>query len=643
MRNPFLVVLAVLATAWQVNAQTIFKAGGATESIEPGKGLYSLTLAGYGAPRNGRFSIGWKTLDSTSKFTVLAGDGNALYAANENGAIYTATAGTGALSWKKLAQTNPFSNMAVKSNTIYIVRQGQLYSSSKPYSTWKKLHSSVDLTAIACYKNKIVASTANNQLIQATTGSKQLRWFNWGTAANIHSLTADNERLYVLNQSDSMWYVDTKNNSPRWQQVGVKNNQTYTIHAQQIAVAGNAIYTIDDQQKLYRSFHETDGNLSVRALALTGNNNKTVVLVSMDITGMDLSLTTRVKAALKKLRQLAPEAIFMNASHTHFSPVTQAWTCWGDFCQVPDSNYLLAVEKALVRVVEKALDNRQAGYVEFARGSSSIGVNRRNTAETIHPYDSTLDLIRITDLQHKTRQLIFWNACHPVFQNAGVEGYTLSANFPGVAKAQVEEKTGSLNAMFMQGCGGDINPKSTDHLLSGKQLAEDVLNLSRTTNWQTLQGDINYFVDEINIPVKPWSEDSIRHFREINAALPPGDVSVEKNVRWADLMLRRYAQNDVSPVLPLFVQTINIGNWKLVGLSREVVNEYGTNIRALYPDKTVTVSGYTNAVPSYLPNNWHIEEKLYEGFESFLWYGQPGIPDPSVLTFVIGKIKEKNR
>ncbi|HPZ89495.1 MAG TPA: hypothetical protein PLQ32_15380, partial [Flavihumibacter sp.] len=59
--------------------------------------------------------------------------------------------------------------------------------------------------------------------------------------------------------------------------------------------------------------------------------------------------------------------------------------------------------------------------------------------------------------------------------------------------------------------------------------------------------------------------------------------------------------------------------------------------------KTVTVSGYTNAVPSYLPNNWHIEEKLYEGFESFLWYGQPGIPDPSVLTFVIGKIKEKNR
>ena len=97
-------------------------------------------------------------------------------------------------------------------------------------------------------------------------------------------------------------------------------------------------------------------------------------------------------------------------------------------------------------------------------------------------------------------------------------------------------------------------------------------------------------------------------------------------MRWANLMLRRYRSNTVENVLPEYVQTINIGNWKFIGISREAVTEYGKGIRGIWPEQHVSVAGYCNDVASYLPVAWHIRAGVYEGLGSFLWYGQPGIP-----------------
>jgi hypothetical protein len=157
-----------------------------------------------------------------------------------------------------------------------------------------------------------------------------------------------------------------------------------------------------------------------------------------------------------------------------------------------------------------------------------------------------------------------------------------------------------------------------------------------------VKGAISFAMDRIDVPVTPWSKDSVLAFKTINEALP-GNLVAEKNVRWANLMLSRYEKGTVAKTLPVYVQTINIGNWKLVGLSREVVNEYGPAIRQLFPDKMVSVAGYSNDVASYLPNNWHLAEKQYEGYESFFWYGQPGFPPLNVLQLIVGKIKLFNR
>ncbi|MBK5196623.1 MAG: hypothetical protein JJE08_11480, partial [Proteiniphilum sp.] len=84
-------------------------------------------------------------------------------------------------------------------------------------------------------------------------------------------------------------------------------------------------------------------------------------------------------------------------------------------------------------------------------------------------------------------------------------------------------------------------------------------------------------------------------------------------------------------------------NWKLVGFSRETTTPYGLRVKALWPDKMVSVAGYTNDVSSYLPTCLHIEKKNYEGMDSFYWYGMPDTFPMDVEEKIISEIKENNR
>ena len=95
--------------------------------------------------------------------------------------------------------------------------------------------------------------------------------------------------------------------------------------------------------------------------------------------------------------------------------------------------------------------------------------------------------------------------------------------------------------------------------------------------------------------------------------------------------------------MPVYINTINIGNWKLVGFSRETTSPYSIGVKNLWPDKLISVAGYTNDVSSYLPSHVHIEEGVYEGKDSFFWYGQPNIFPLNVDEIILGKVKSLAR
>ena len=157
-----------------------------------------------------------------------------------------------------------------------------------------------------------------------------------------------------------------------------------------------------------------------------------------------------------------------------------------------------------------------------------------------------------------------------------------------------------------------------------------------------IRGELSWSWDSVLIPIKAWDKEKIKNFKEENSG-QAGNLEAEKNVRWADLMLKRYEENCMPVNMPVYVQTLRIGNWKLVGLSREAVTEYGIAIRNIWPDQLVSVAAYCNDVPSYLPTDPHIRAADYEGYGSFFWYGQPACFPKNILPIIVEKIKINNR
>ena len=313
----------------------------------------------------------------------------------------------------------------------------------------------------------------------------------------------------------------------------------------------------------------------------------------------------------------------------------------------------------MVKAIENAIDAMSPADLYFERGTTNIGKNR-SAADPENPLDKTLDVLEAKNNEGKVTGVLFLAACHAVFNNEGRETYTISANFPGTTRDIIRTKTGT-NAIFIQGCGGDINPRSSDHKETGKELADDIFKVMNEKITK-ITGDISYSFDTINIPVqltipaardsndllldsihiKPWRTDTIKKFQMDN--VPDfGDLYARRNAKWAGLMLNMIQKGTVPNKFPEYIQIIDIGNWKLVGLSREAVNEYGPAIRNIWPGNIVSVAGYCNDVGSYLPNKWHVAHHFYEGYDSFFWYGQPGVPPLNVFDIVIDGIKSRKQ
>jgi hypothetical protein len=149
-------------------------------------------------------------------------------------------------------------------------------------------------------------------------------------------------------------------------------------------------------------------------------------------------------------------------------------------------------------------------------------------------------------------------------------------------------------------------------------------------------GNISCAMDSVMVAVSSWSREKVEQFREQSVDRAEKDLEAARNVLWANHVLPMYEKGTVPTTTPIYIQTINIGNWKLVGLSREAVTEYSLKIKELWPpDKFVSVAAYCNDVASYLPNAAHVRAQNYEGFNSSLWYGQAAFFQENVLDTVV--------
>lgn len=633
--------LFILLISLVPGSKAQYQVGIGTESIEPNNSIFSLALGGYGAPREGRFSVTWKKIAKYQPVKAITSLNGNFFAINANDELVTA--GNTGDSWTIVNKSNKIAAITSCNNKLYAVNTNNELLEGNPAGNqveWMKKGNTTYTIALACLNNTLYGIDDRMHLFTILNENTHPAVKIIGNAENAVSLAGFSDKIYALRSDGSIWFAQPGDKELLWTKAGRINGFTYNITLKHIGVIGNRVFGADAEGNMYTAEHNSRGDLISRAMAIR-NNNKTAVIVSVDLVGIGYNIVNQAKDAIFQSRHIAPQDILVNISHTHFAPVSQSWPTWQPFNQQPDSIYLhTIVKRGIIRSIEKALDSMRPATLYFGRGSTNIGHNRSSdNLET--PYDNDVDVIKVKYNNGDRPDVLVLTGCHPVFPTGNDLTYTISANYPGVTRRTLEQKNMAGKVMFIQGCAGDINPREASDIQTGMQLALDAMAVMQG-NMRKLTGKISSFLDTVDIPVKPMSKEQVVEFKNNNLN-KEGEVWAEKNVRWADLMLNKYGQGEITPIMPVYVQTVNIGSWKLVGLSREVVTDYSISIKKLWPSKQVSVAGYCNDVTSYLPVQSHITRHTYEGDDSFYWYGTIALFPTNVQDIILQQIKKKGR
>lgn len=623
--------------------QGVYRVGFSSVSLEPDGQFVSLALAGYAAPWEGRFTLQWKEQGAIPTYIgIAAGENHLCYV---DGHSLFRRGPTDASGWEKIGEATGIRHISAAGNTIYgLTYDGELKKGdlSKKRFRWKDI-GTVDLpvSAITISGEKLYLADDEGMFRVADLRARKLQWdkASFLPLEGIVSLTGDADKLVALTRDGVLYQQGGAYQQGKWIKIGYKNGVTVSEEIKTIALAGGQFYGIDTSNILYQREHRSRGELSARALSIT-SGGQTVVIVGLDLTGINGTFTTMVKEELYKKRSLPPSALFINSSHTHFAPVTQRWPTWQQSNRIADSTYLYTfVREAIVKAVEESLDNAKPAELFIGRGNAELGYNR-SLRDRPEIYDDAVDVLRFRYQHDQSEGYLFMAACHPVFSEAS-ERFTLSANFPGVARKVLAEKKGITRTLFLQGTAGDVNPLDNPEYITGEKLAHAVMEVLDGP-MQKLSGPLTFYLDTVAIEVAMRSREQILALTG-DEAINANAMLAERNHTWGEIMLDNLEKGVKQLPMPVYVHTLNIGNWKLVGFSRETTTPYGLRVKALWPDKMVSVVGYTNDVSSYLPTCLHIEKKNYEGMDSFYWYGMPDTFPLDVEERIITEIKENNR
>jgi hypothetical protein len=203
--------------------------------------------------------------------------------------------------------------------------------------------------------------------------------------------------------------------------------------------------------------------LYVKALVI-GNDTNRAVIVTVDavavaeIGSIRNDYVGNVRAQLQKDLKIEPKNILFNASHCH-----------GVVCVDVEQRTIQAVKEAWANVApvtvgvgtgqeNRVMENRRVllknGREADVRHAYPLPADEEVAA--IGPVDPEIGVIRVDRKNGQTIAVLYNFAMHPIMS---VPNNGNSADVTGFASRLIEDSLGNgAIAVFVQGCGGDINP-----------------------------------------------------------------------------------------------------------------------------------------------------------------------------------------
>ncbi|MEZ5399794.1 MAG: neutral/alkaline non-lysosomal ceramidase N-terminal domain-containing protein [Bryobacteraceae bacterium] len=201
----------------------------------------------------------------------------------------------------------------------------------------------------------------------------------------------------------------------------------------------------------------THDPLFAKALVLAAGDTKLAIVT------LDLGSFVSERVVREARATLGIQAVLLAASHTHSAPAFLG-------PQGGTSPYLEAVETKILETIKQAASNLFPARMAAGRGSLQLGYNRllprddgRSRAlfdnlERIPygPVDPEYTVLRVDDEQGNAKAALIHYATHAVV--LGPSNCKYSADYPGVLQSKLEADLPGVQAMFVQGGAGDINP-----------------------------------------------------------------------------------------------------------------------------------------------------------------------------------------
>lgn len=254
-----------------------------------------------------------------------------------------------------------------------------------------------------------------------------------------------------------------------------------------------------------------DGRMYARALVIQSGDVK-CVFISVDavaIGGIGYikdDYLPKVRAALQKDLKIAPEHVMANASHCHGIVRADSAELTVKAVQEAAKNLVPVKIGAGTGEEKRIMENRRIRM----KDGKEIDIRRAysmppdDQIAAAGPVDPEIGILRVDRMDGTPLAVLYNFACHPI---QGVASGGNTADLSGFSSLAIEDALpDGVVALFIQGCGGDINPakyKDVDSPKNAEALG-NLLALSVLRAWKKIEtradGDFKFISETIALP-----------------------------------------------------------------------------------------------------------------------------------------------
>jgi neutral ceramidase len=373
-------------------------------------------------------------------------------------------------------------------------------------------------------------------------------------------------------------------------------------------------------------------DLCARALTLS-DGERSLAMVSVDVMAVDSVFVDQVRSEISAATGLEEQAIMIAATHTHGGPVTTRAFPQED--QVIDLAYMEQLKADIVNAVAIAWQSRFPAKIGMgATRVDGVGGNRHRLDGATDP---ELGVLKIEDLEGRTRAVCMNYACHPTI--LGPDNLRVTADFPGFAVARVTEHLGSDTfAMFLNGASGNISvgrsPEATALGIPmpgrtferAEQIGHQLADLAIATLPSIETSDrctLDFATSAVDLELRPLppameTEAAIRNALDlVDNRKRAGATSTEIQHAQLELLYARLADFEVRRRAPgqkqerVQIQCFRIGGSAFLAIPLEPFTELGLELKQA-AGLQLFVVGLANGYFGYLPSSGDSDEHAYE-------------------------------